>query len=133
MKKIFLFLAVSALTLTAACSSDDNSSSSNSNSKVVGKWHIDKELKDNSYTFNSNGTAVYVNYYQGKADVYKGAWKIIEGDILIQAYAEENEPLDKNWEKEPDMKDKIILVDDKELYLQELNSSGYKTVYYRGK
>lgn len=119
-------------TVITACSSSDDSSSSNDGSlksKIVGKWYVSKGTDSNSYEYKGNGTAEYINYYHGGKAIYQGQWKLLKDDILVEAYTEPGGKLDKDWEKHPDISNKVIYVDDKELHFA--SSDGTPDIYYK--
>ncbi|MDM1405757.1 hypothetical protein HX039_16890 [Myroides marinus] len=121
MKKVLAFMLMSLSMIATGCSSSDDNNSSNDGSlrsKIVGKWYVSKDAGSNSYEYKGNGTAEYINYYQGNKEVYQGKWKLLKDNVLIEAYAEPGEKLDKDWETYPDMSNTVILVNDKELHLQ---------------
>ncbi|MDR2221833.1 MAG: hypothetical protein LBE34_03740 [Flavobacteriaceae bacterium] len=134
MRKVLVVMFVSVVALTACSKSDENNTESNTlRGKVIGKWFIDKERKSNSYQYNNNGTAEYINYYQGKKEVYSGIWKLTQEDVLLEYYPEEGESIPQNWEKEPDIAHKVIAVDAETMQLQSIDRPKDINTYYRSK
>jgi hypothetical protein len=133
MKKIKLFLvALIAITAASCSKSDDstNSSLSPTEQKLIGKWNVTSSLKGNTYSYNTNKTAVYVNTYNGVATTYNGAWAIIDGNVLIEYYPDQGEAWNKNWQQSPTLKNKIEFVNDKTVKLTDFyNSSQINTLY----
>lgn len=138
MKKIHcFFVVVATMTAAVSCSSDDNSSDASSEvgKKLVGTWNTQEDLKGNSYAYLANGTAEYTNTWTNGKDIditkYKGAWKLIEGNILIEYYPDEDEKWDKNWHKAPTMTNRIEFTNDKTMKRMDTNNNSYHDVLYK--
>jgi hypothetical protein len=114
-KTITLTVALFFLLLISSCSSDDNSDSSSSLSQIeqqlVGKWNTSSNLTGNTYQYKADRTAVYINTWtngtQTEVTTYNGAWKIINGNVLIEYYPDEDETWDNSWQQNPALKNKI--------------------------
>ena len=102
MKQIFLTL-IAVLSL-AACSKEETPSElSETAQRLVGTWNTSEDLTGNSYTYNEDGTARYVNDLAG---TFEGVWEIIDGNVLIEFYPDTDESYD-NWQENPDLKHSI--------------------------
>lgn len=110
--KIILALVITSL-ITLSCSSDDNSSKdlNEFEKKLIGTWHTSIQKNDNTYTYYANGTSKYeldITLDERKeSDILKGAWKIIDGNILIEYYPDVDESWDNNWQQHPDITSEI--------------------------
>ncbi len=129
MKKTFYFFAMLLnLALFTNCSKDDdksNSSLTQIEQQLVGKWNTSSNLTGNTYQYKSDKTAIYINSWTNSAQTevttYNGAWKIIDGNVLIEYYPDENEVWDNNWQQHPTLKNKIEFDD---------NNTAKRTDYY---
>ena len=134
MKKIKLFLVALIAIITASCSKSDdsaNSSLSPIEQKLIGKWNVNSNLKGNSYSYNSNKKAVYVNTYNGVATTYNGAWEIIDGNVLIEYYPDQGEAWNNNWQQSPTLKNKIEFINDKTVKLTDFYYSSQVNTHYK--
>ena len=128
-----LFLLLLFCGLIISCSNEDDSSDLNTlDSNLVGSWNTSEDLTGNTYTYNTDGTAVYENHYSiTETDVYNGAWDIIEGNVLIAYYPDPDEEWDDNWKDHPTMKYYFELLNDCTLQLTEYNDESQVRTHYR--
>jgi hypothetical protein len=139
MKKIKLFLvAIIAITVTSCSKSDEgtNSSLSPTEQKLVGKWHTSSSFqKDDTYSYNSDKTAVYVDYYYNGTSseliTYNGAWAIVDGNILIEYYPDKGEAWNNNWQQSPTLKNKMEFINDKTVKLTDFYNSTQINTHYK--
>ena len=127
MKQIFLTL-IAVLSL-AACSKEETPSElSETAQRLVGTWNTREDLKGNSYTYNEDGTARYVNDLAG---TFEGVWEIIDGNMLIEFYPDPDESYD-NWQDNPDLKHSIEFTDGGyTLETTDFNDNSSVTLKYR--
>ena len=99
-----IFLALIAILLLVACSKEETASDlSETAQRLVGTWNTSEDLTGNSYTYNEDGTARYVNDLAG---TFEGEWEIVDGNVLIEFYPDSDESYD-NWQDNPDLKNSI--------------------------
>lgn len=129
-----MLLAVTVAT-TACSSSDDNNSVPTENGTVkerlIGKWNQSPKLDDAVYQYNSDGSATFTNYYYNGKDVFKGAWRLLEGDVLQEVYADKpNQDITVNWNETLGGSRRVVkLVNSKELHLKDPNGENVKILY----
>ncbi|WP_321826282.1 putative periplasmic lipoprotein [Maribacter dokdonensis] len=111
MKQTFIVLI--AVLAFVGCSKDDNSDEglTSLQRQLIGVWNTSQDLTGNTYTYNEDGTAVYVNDYGGDIDVYQGYWDIVEGNVLIEFYPDPYETVE-GWQENPTLKNTIELLDE---------------------
>jgi hypothetical protein len=133
--KLFLVAIITTILITAtSCSKSDestNSSLSPTEQKLIGKWNTSSNLKGNTYSYNSDKTAMYVNTYNGVATTYNGAWTIIAGDVLIEYYPDKGEAWNNNWQKSPTLKNKIEFINDKTVKQTDFYNSSQINIHYK--
>src|SRR5690606_36346756 len=131
MKKpiILLFLQ---LFILVSCSdqSDDTSDLKIIDSKVVGSWNTSEDLTGNTYTYNADGTAVYINHYGSITDIYNGYWDI-KDNVLVSYFLDPDEVYDENWKDHPTMKHYIKFLNDCTLQLTNYNNESEVRIHYR--
>lgn len=102
MKQIFLTL-IAILSLVACSKEETASSLSETSQTLVGTWNTSEDLTGNSYTYNEDGTARYINDLAG---TFEGVWEIIDGNVLIEFYPDSDESYD-NWQDNPDLRNRV--------------------------
>ncbi len=114
-KTIYLFTMLLSFALFTNCSNDDenNSALSETEQQLIGKWNTSSNLTGNTYEYKADKTAIYTNTWTNGSQIevttYNGAWKIIDGNVLIEYYPDEDESWDNNWQQNPTLKNKIEL------------------------
>lgn len=137
-KNIYFFTILLSLAFFTNCSSDDdNSSLTQLEQQMVGIWNTSPDLTGNTYQYKSDKSAVYVNTWTNGTKIevttYEGAWDIIDGNILIEYYPDEDENWDTNWKEHPTLKNKIDFTDDNTLTETSFyESTNINTLYREG-
>lgn len=135
MKKVFMFMLVSLTLATVSCSkSDDNNVDpkveGTVKERLVGKWNQSAKFDDAVYQYNSDGTVTFTNYYYNGKDVFNGAWRLLEGDVLHEVYADKpSEAIKVDWAQAGGKKWVVVQVDSKTLQLKDANGVHVKTLY----
>ncbi|MDT0294086.1 hypothetical protein ACFQ3R_06110 [Mesonia ostreae] len=131
MKKLNYLILLLSIGLTLSCSSEDdevaNLDGNNTNSAIIGIWDESPNLDGNTYTYKSDGTAIYVNTRDDENGsqtwTYEGAWKVIDDNVLIEYYPDSDEEWDNNWENNPTLKHYFKLLNDCTLELTRFYSN----------
>ena len=134
MKKLIYSILLLMISTTISCSSDDNSytnNSSNTNDLLVGTWNVSPDLTGNTYTYNSDGTATYINTLDNETWTYEGAWKVIEDNVLIEYYPDEDEDWNEDWEEQPTLKHYFKLLNDCTMELTNYHSMENISMHYK--
>ncbi|SEF77278.1 hypothetical protein [Flavobacterium urumqiense] len=133
--KLFLVAIITMILITAtSCSKSDESTNSSltpTEQKLIGKWNTSSNLKGNTYSYNSDKTAAYINTYNGVATTYNGAWTIIDGDVLIEYYPDKGEAWNNNWQQSPTLKNKIEFINDKTVRQTDFYNSSQINIHYK--
>ncbi|CAM3572789.1 hypothetical protein [Zobellia roscoffensis] len=111
-RTLLLFTAV--LSLVGCSKDEDNENLSNlseTEQRLIGTWNTNKDFTGNTYSYNEDGTAVYINDYGGDITIYDGFWDVTDGDVLIEFYPDADETTE-NWQENPTLKNKIEFLDD---------------------
>jgi hypothetical protein len=114
-KTIYLFTMLLSFALFTNCSNDDenNSALNETEQQLIGIWNTSSNLTGNTYEYKADKTAIYTNTWTNGSQIevttYNGAWKIIDGNVLIEYYPDEDESWDNNWQQNPTLKNKIEL------------------------
>jgi uncharacterized membrane protein len=141
MKKIIYFLTMLiSLALFTNCSNDDknsNSSLTQMEQQLVGKWNTSPNLTGNTYEYKADKTAVYINTWtngsKAEVTIYKGAWKMIDGNVLIEYYPDEDEAWDENWQQKPTLKNKIEFTNSNTVKQTDFYNSNSVNTHYKQK
>lgn len=133
MKRISYLLLVAITLVTLSCSSDDdsNTNSENIDNSLVGTWNVAPSLTGNTYTYNSDGSAIYMNSNGSQTWTYQGAWEIIEDNVLIEYYPDEDEEWNENWSEQPTLKRYYELLNDCTLELTNYHSPEDINLHYK--
>lgn len=134
---MFLFMLLAVTVVTTACSSSDDNKTvtppkeeGTVKERLIGKWNQSVKLDDAVYQYNSDGTATFTNYYYNGKDVFKGAWRLLEGNVLHEVYAvKPDEDIKVDWDKVGGTKRVVKLVNSYELHLKDLYSENVKILY----
>lgn len=128
-----LFLLLLFCGLIISCSNEDDSSDLNTlDSNLVGSWNTSEDLTGNTYTYNTDGTAQYVNYASStETDVYNGTWAIIEENVLVSYYPDSDEEWDDDWKDHPTMKYYFEFLNDCTLQLTDYNNASDIIIHYK--